>query len=54
MAAIRIALPMVAPATVVSAVRTPCVAPVAMISVTIGPGVMIRTMVIRTNAVKSS
>ena len=33
------ALPLVAPATAVSAARVPCRAPVATISVTIGPGV---------------
>ena len=45
---------MVVPRTVVSAARTPRVAPVAITSVTTGPGVMIRTMVIRMKAVKSS
>src|SRR6202012_2348919 len=48
------ALPKVVPATVVSAARTPRVAPVEMISVTIGPGAMIRTTVIRRKTVKSS
>src|SRR3984957_20572745 len=48
------ALPRVVPATVVSAARTPRVAPVEMIRVTIGPGTMIRTTVIRRKAVKSS
>ena len=48
------ALPRVVPATVVSAARTPRVAPVEMTRVTIGPGTMIRTTVIRRKAVKSS
>src|ERR1700733_236926 len=48
------ALPRVVPATVVSAARTPRVAPVEMTRVTIGPGAMIRTIVIRRKAVKSS
>src|ERR1700722_20941156 len=48
------ALPRVVPATVVSAARTPRVAPVEMTRVTIGPGAMIKTIVIRRKAVKSS
>src|SRR6185312_3032699 len=47
------ALPRVVPATVVSAARTPRVAPVEMTSVTIGPGMTIRTIVMRRKAVKS-
>src|ERR1035437_4127785 len=47
------ALPSVVPTTVASAGRTPRVAPVAMTSVTIGPGVMTRTNVISRNAAKS-
>jgi hypothetical protein len=43
-------LPVVAPATVVSAARVPCLAPVAMMSVTIGPGVRNSTTVISRKA----
>jgi hypothetical protein len=50
----RSARPSVVPATVVSAARTPCVAPVAMTRVTIGPGVTKSTMAIRTKAANSS
>src|SRR3984957_20693661 len=53
-AASKRALPSVVPATVVNAARMPRVAPVEMIRVTIGPGTMIRTTVIRRKAVKSS
>ena len=38
------ALPSVVPATVVSAARIPWLAPVAITKVTIGPGVMTRTV----------
>jgi len=54
MAASRTALPSVVPATVVSAARVPSRAPVAMTSVTIGPGVMTRTAVITRKAANSS
>ena len=48
------ALPSVAPAAVISAARRPCITPVEMMRVTIGPGAMMRTIVIRRKAVKSS
>src|SRR5262245_61784302 len=54
MAASRTALPSVVPTTVVSAARVPSRAPVAMTSVTIGPGVMTRTAVITRKAANSS
>src|SRR5262245_63494931 len=54
MAASRTALPSVVPTTVVSAARVPSRAPVAMTSVTIGPGVTTRTAVITRKAAKSS
>src|SRR5271157_5211335 len=43
--------PTVVPRTVVNAARTPCVAPVEMTSVTIGPRTTIRTAVMSRNAV---
>src|SRR5215472_16359718 len=54
MAASSSALPSVVPTTVVSAARVPSRAPVAMTSVTIGPGVMTRTAVIARKAANSS
>ncbi len=48
------ALPSVVPATVISAARTPCLAPVAITSVTIGPGVMINTKVMTRKAANKS
>ena len=54
MAASRMALPSVVPATVVRAARIPWLAPVAITRVTIGPGVMTRTAVISRKAVNSS
>jgi len=47
-------LPSVVPATVVSAARIPWPAPVAITKVTIGPGVMMRTVVITRKAANSS
>ena len=54
MAAISSALPSVVPATVISAARTPWLAPVAITSVTIGPGVTTRIIVITRKAANSS
>ena len=54
MPAIRNALPIVVPATVMSAARMPWLAPVAITSVTIGPGVTTRIMVISRKAANSS
>src|SRR3954468_19358778 len=54
MAASKTALPRVVPTTVMSAARVPSRAPVAMTSVTIGPGVMTRTAVIRRKAANRS
>src|SRR5882724_146201 len=54
MAASRTALPSVVPMTVVSAARVPSRAPVAMTSVTIGPGVSTITAVINRKAANSS
>ena len=48
------AVPTVAPATAVSPARTPWLAPVAITKVTIGPGTMIKTAVIRRKAANSS
>ena len=46
------ALPSVVPITVISAARVPRVAPVAITSVTIGPGTITRTKVMRRKAEK--
>ena len=54
MPAISSALPVVVPATVTSAARTPWLAPVAITSVTIGPGVTTRIIVISRKAANSS
>src|SRR5262245_29882627 len=54
MAATRMALPSVVPMTVMSAARMPWLAPVAMTSVTIGPGVITMIDVISRNAANSS
>ena len=54
MAASRMALPNVVPATVVSPAPMPSLAPVAMTNVTIGPGVTTRTTVMRKKAANSS
>src|SRR5829696_8793167 len=48
------AVPSTVPATVASPALIPCAAPVAMTSVTIGPGVMTRTKVITRKAANSS
>ena len=53
MAASSTALPVLAPATVSNAARLPRLAAVAMISVTIGPGVRNSTTVISRKAEKS-
>src|SRR5262245_48563888 len=54
MAASRMALPSVVPATVVSPAPMPSLAPVTMTKVTIGPGVTTRTTVMRKKAANSS
>jgi len=54
MAASKTALPRVVPTTAVSAARVPSRAPVAMTRVTIGPGVITRTAVMRRNAANRS